>query len=376
MPPTVEVPSEGSRRLLPHVTTEATSVADVVTSPADEVETQTIRAAMPPPEVHTEMPVPTEMPSPTAAPPEFEEEEIPLHLPVPETLRHPPVPVPTEVPSPTSPRLMASRPPTSEVPTEPTVESEASLPPPLPRPVPTEVPSSRPPTTEVSSMPTATRTHTRTESAPSIAVPRSVPARSVPFSRAVESSPTELPVPTQMPSPTSPGRQHLIEDVEIPTAIEMPTLTLKAPEEPEAQPLETPGQLEAPESVAQLGSSVVSSSAMLSGSPTEMPVPTEMISPTSLGDEEGEPCEETTAIPTATAIAPTVTAPAPPGPLEEEFPPPMPESAPMTSPITSPSEVVPVGGDAEAAGSQRKARSRRARSSPTEGLTPGSEFRR
>eukprot|EP00439_Symbiodinium_sp_Y106_P016041 s5418_g2.t1 len=197
MPPTVEAVVYS----LAHVTTEATTVADVVTSPADEVETQTIRAAMPPPEVHTEMPVPTEMPSPTAAPPEFEEEEIPLLLPVPETLRDPPVPVPTEA--------------------------------------------------------------------------------------TVESSPTELPVPTQMPSPTSPGRQHVIEDVEIPTAIEMPTL--KAPEEPEAQPLDTPGQLE--DSRA---------------SPTEMPVPTEMISPTSLGEEEGEPCEETTAIPTATAIAPTV----------------------------------------------------------------------
>ncbi|CAE7189787.1 Zan [Symbiodinium sp. CCMP2456] len=59
------------------VPTDLPAPTSPVTSPADEVETQTIREALLPQlqqEVHTEMPVPTEMPSPSAAYDEDEEE--------------------------------------------------------------------------------------------------------------------------------------------------------------------------------------------------------------------------------------------------------------------------------------------------------------
>ncbi|CAE7563937.1 Zan [Symbiodinium microadriaticum] len=58
------------------VPTDLPAPTSPVTSPADEVETQTIREALLPQlqqEVHTEMPVPTEMPSPSAAYDEDEE---------------------------------------------------------------------------------------------------------------------------------------------------------------------------------------------------------------------------------------------------------------------------------------------------------------
>eukprot|EP00435_Cladocopium_sp_Y103_P030399 s1210_g7.t1 len=316
----------------------------------------------------SEMPVPTFVPSPTMAPEEFEEVTEIVTAPtraatsevatttataartVTVATRRPgeapsPVemPVPTFVPSPSSPReelLETVAPPTAAV-TSPVAGGAAEA---------AEVPDALPVPTEAVPSPTSVRQEPETVAA---IPPRADAASSAMKSRSAASylsssgvvqSPSELPVPTYLPSPTSPREEPegtataptMVATVPVPTASD-PTL------------LQEHGQ----EVQSALASSVVlSDSGIAMSSPTELPVPTEMQqSPTSVQAEGDEP----TVVPlTLTAL--TVPAPeeprstylsdsmpihSPEMPVPTEMPTPSMEDLKAPEPVPEPEAPVP-----------------------------------
>ncbi|CAE7201812.1 unnamed protein product, partial [Symbiodinium sp. CCMP2592] len=342
--------------------------------------------------VPTELPSPTErgmqpevpLPSPKALPPGFPQvhssaaavsssaaTQSPSELPVP-TER----PSPTEMPVPvrTVERTFThSRPATTAVPSSP-----ADLPVPTARPSPTSMgPGDDEEEAIMGPLPDAAReppepfvVTSPVESSPgqepgAVQVP-------APYESALDASgalsesarsPTELPeiaVPTEVPSPTSLGAVQEEADTVAQEIGTLPTQTIVPPT------LKAPRdelEVDVPFASAVGESAFMSSSGQALRSPTDMPVPTELPSPTSAVSEP---------MPTAEELITTAPPPTAPTALMEEappeaaFPPPMPESAPMSSShVGSPSEL-PVPGDE----ATRRPRSVRKLRSPTEMVVP------
>ncbi|CAJ1377176.1 unnamed protein product [Effrenium voratum] len=266
----------------------------------------------------SDMPVPTFVPSPTMAPDELEEMQVPSVLP------------PTQ--EVTSPTVTAAATVATRTATAVRTQIWRGEPSPVDMPVPTFVPS---PTSPREDAPEGVMPPTPAVTSPMDTVTVEVPpgesaaGRSA-FSSALRSagttepSPVDMPVPTFVPSPSSP--QDLPETVLPPTAAEMlsaasasisgvsaelspsevavPTF-VPSPTEASIDPPATTATATAmaprtasdhPTEAVQLeAASALHTSALESGSlasPTELPVPTEMQSPTSLGEvdyEDGVP---------------------------------------------------------------------------------------
>eukprot|EP00434_Breviolum_minutum_P018323 symbB.v1.2.016167.t1/scaffold1226.1/size132380/3 len=277
----------------------------------------------------SEMPVPTFVPSPTMAPEEYDATETvaaPTRAatsPV-ATATAPPVgtvtarsrkgqppspvemPVPTFVPSPTSPQeelLETVAPPTAAV-TSPGAQVRGRQVPSSPLPVPTEAVPSPTYRQEADTVPPSVHP---------VDVESSAMRSSAITSSGVVQSPSEMPVPTYVPSPTSP------RDADVGTTAPTAVATQLAPTASEPTMLEY-----AQEAQSALASSfVISDSGHAMSSPTELPVPTEMQSPTSAQAMEGD---EPTVVPfTMTAL----TVPAPEAPAASTY---FSDSVPMHSP--------------------------------------------
>ncbi|CAJ1377172.1 unnamed protein product [Effrenium voratum] len=222
----------------------------------------------------TEMPVPTEVPSPTSP---AEEEAATITCAAPATVAS----VPTRSPA-VEPEVQV--PPESAMHSSGLESSSAPVASPTEMPVPTDV--------------SPTTIGEDDEQEPTVTVPTALPEPTIPtvpppgmevdgsamasagYTSAPPASPEEMPVPTELPSPTSPA-----------DAVEHPEdADLEVPSEPRSR---KSAALPSPELVPAVQSSAMhlSSSAMMSSSvpqphsPTEMPVPTELPSPTSPGPE-------------------------------------------------------------------------------------------
>eukprot|EP00435_Cladocopium_sp_Y103_P027448 s602_g6.t1 len=219
-------------------------------------------------------------------------------------------------------------------------DSAFALPSPTEMPVPTDMPSPTSPADPA--FPTA-------ELMQDIPIP-GVPGGSSALESSVMSSsqrprsPSEMPVPTEQPLPTSPADG---QDGEMDPPVEEPSVaSTEADPADDAPPvpvpklpstfgvvptLPPPGSAEVPE--RSVDSAVFDDSAPNTPEP-DMPVPTDVPSPTSPADGSDDEAEAPLAAPPPAPIG---------GPLEEkppeDFPPPMPESAPMSSDAaTSPVE--------------------------------------
>jgi len=200
-------------------------------------------------------------------------------------------------------------------------------------PVPTDKPSPTSPAMREAQTIGHTETETR-EQAPTRTVPE-VPVQSAAMSSAFFSmssemprSPTEMPVPTEVPSPTSPA------EFEGATVTAAGTETLGSRPATRSAPTEIP-EVQVPDS-AVFSSGMMPSSAP--GTPTEMPVPTE-VSPTTLGEEDDQ--ELTATVPTAIPEPTIPTLPQPQAEVQAAE-----VSAPMASvaysisaPLSSPEEM-------------------------------------
>mmetsp|Transcript_25681 Transcript_25681/g.64674 ORF Transcript_25681/g.64674 Transcript_25681/m.64674 type:complete len:2503 (-) Transcript_25681:77-7585(-) len=296
-----------------------------------------------PPSSPSEMPVPTEMPSPTSEGPGSEEVEMLLDEYAAASARHQSsttplapgspteVPVPTMVPSPTSPA--------PEEREDATVEATTVVPPsaaasaqrgarapssPTEIPVPTDVPTAIPtvmptdlaaarfrdmPTQVPSAMPTEIPVPTEVprtagssvhgapsggSRAPLVSIRRPMEVRgSIP----APSSPTEMPVLTEVPSPTSPAPSPT-DALDMPTVV--PTVVPSQGRTAQEKIVEAPTAV--PPRSSGLASGEIIGSAPAVSSPTEMPVPTEVPSPTSLAPAE-ELVDVPTSIPPPTAAS-------------------------------------------------------------------------
>ncbi|CAK9054601.1 Uncharacterized protein SCF082_LOCUS29620, partial [Durusdinium trenchii] len=249
-----------------------------------------------------DVPVPTARPSPTSAG-AFLDEAILGPLPVLSSALGPAssalvspsdMPVPTYVPSPTE-EIFVEELPTESVPVQ----------------------SQREPTESVPSEPTKTLP---THSVVPTRLPTRVPTRSVEGTRLPPSSPADLPVPTQMPSPTqafgdeealdlapvaSPGvsaRQSSGFSMMLDSAIASPSMPVPT-ERP--SPTSLPEVVEVPDDLPgapEMGESASAPfSSMPMRSPSEMPVPTEM--PTEMASPYSVPQPE---VPTGEVATATI----------------------------------------------------------------------
>ena len=278
-----------------------------VTSPGEEDDRYAVPVSAQPGSYHSESDGPTESPSvelpvpsevrPTSEAPSYEEIEILLDE---AAMR---AEVGTEEIIPLSSSLPHSSAPPRDSSTEPT----------SPNMVPTQVPSP----TEIGGddptvpFPTLTRQPATVEprrAAPEVPVPQvssSGQMSSGLISSAFVSSPTEMPMPTELLSPTSIGDEDFEDETSVPTVVrtaepavmQAPVVTPLQGERPSSptEVMEDQMTVEAPTMLHPLpevqmsgsGSLITTglqSSSVPPASPTEMPVPTDMPSPTEEGD--------------------------------------------------------------------------------------------